>query len=228
MKPWLRKQWCIPAEKSGEFVAHMEDILELYALAYDPQIPMVCMDEASRQHIKETRTPIPMSPGSIEKYDCEYERNGVSNVFMFFEPLGGTRHVQITDRRTKEDWAHAVKDMVDIHYPEAAKIRLVMDNLNTHGIGSLYETFPAAEALRIAKKLEIHHTPKHGSWLNMAEIELGILSRQCLKKRIPDQPTMRKEVQIWEQNRNNMRLKVDWQFSTKDARIKLKKLYPSF
>ena len=186
------------------------------------------MDEASRQHIKETRIPIPMSPGSIEKYDCEYERNGVSNVFMFFEPLGGTRHVQITDRRTKEDWAHAVKNMVDIYYPEAVRIRLVMDNLNTHGIGSLYETFPAAEALRIAKKLEIHHTPKHGSWLNMAEIELGILSRQCLKKRIPDQQSMRKEVQAWEQNRNNMKLKVDWQFSTKDARIKLKRLYPSF
>jgi len=190
-------------------VAHMEDILELYALPYDPRMPLVCMDEASRQHIKETRIPIPMSPGSIEKYDCEYERNGVSNVFMFFEPLGGVRHVDVTDRRTKEDWAHTVKNLVDIHYPEATKIRLVMDNLNTHGIGSLYETFPADEALRIAKKLEIHHTPKHGSWLNMAEIELGILSRQCLKKRIPDQQSMREEVRAWERNRNNMKLKVD-------------------
>lgn len=205
----------------------MEDVLEVYALPYDPQIPVVCMDEASKQHIKETRIPIPPSPGSVEKYDCEYERNGVSNIFMFFEPLGGTRHVQITDRRTKQDWAHAIKNMVDIHYPGVAKIILVMDNLNTHGIGSLYETFSAAEALRIAKKLEIHYTPKHGSWLNMAEIELGILSRQCLKKRIPDQQSMKKEVRAWEQNRNNMKFKADWQFSTKDARIKLKKLYPS-
>ena len=206
----------------------MENILELYALPYDPQIPVVCMDEASRQHIKETRIPIPMSSGSVEKYDFEYERNGVSNVFMCFEALGGTRHVQITDRRTKQDWAYAIKNMVDIYFPEASKIRLVMDNLNTHGIGSLYETFPAEEALRIAKKLEIHYTPKHGSWLNMAEIELGILSRQCLKKRIPDQQSMKEEVLAWEQNRNRMKLKVDWQFSTKDARIKLKRLYPSF
>lgn len=209
-------------------MAHMEDILELYALPYDPQVPLVCMDEASRQHIKETRISIPMSSGSVEKYDCEYERNGVSNIFMFFEPLGGSRHVQVTDRGTKRDWAHAVKEMVDIHYREALKIRLVMDNLNTHSIGSLYETFPAAEALRIAKKLEIHHTPKHGSWLNMAEIELGILSRQCFKKRIPDQESLKREVASWEENRNSTGVKVDWQFSTKDARIKLKRLYPSF
>jgi hypothetical protein len=156
----------------------MENVLEVYAMPYNPQIPLVCMDEASKQHIKETRIPIPMAPGSIEKYDCEYERNGVSSIFMFFEPLDGRRHVKVTDRRTKRDWAIAIKELVDIHYPEAQKIRLVMDNLNTHTIGSLYEVFEPAEALRIAQKLELHYTPKHGSWLNMAEIELGILITQ--------------------------------------------------
>lgn len=205
----------------------MEDVLEVYAMPYDLQIPLVCMDEASKQHIKETRIPIPMTPGSIEKYDCEYERNGVSSIFMFFEPLGGHRHVKVTDRRTKKDWAIAIKELVDTHYPEAQKIRLVMDNLNTHSIGSLYEAFDPAEALRIAKKLEIHYTPKHGSWLNMAEIELGILSRQCLDRRIPDQESMRREIQHWESCRNEQNRKVDWQFRTEDARIKLKKLYPS-
>ena len=205
----------------------MEDILEVYAMPYDPQIPLVCMDEASKQHIKETRVPIPMAPGSIEKYDCEYERNGVSSIFMFFEPLGGRRHVKVTDRRTKKDWAIAIKELVDIQYPEAQKIRLVMDNLNTHTIGSLYETFEPAEALRIAKKLEIHYTPKHGSWLNMAEIELGILARQCLNRRIPDQASMMREIQHWEISRNEQKRRVDWQFCTEDARIKLKKLYPS-
>lgn len=205
----------------------MEDVLEIYALPYDPEVPLVCMDEASKQHIKETRTPIPMTPGSIEKYDCEYERNGVSSIFMFFEPLGGYRHVKVTDRRTKKDWAIAVRELVDIHYPEAKKIRLVMDNLNTHNLGSLYETFNPAEALRIAKRLEIHYTPKHGSWLNMAEIELGILSRQCLDRRIPDRENMRREIQCWESSRNEKKQKVDWQFRTEDARIKLKKLYPS-
>lgn len=205
----------------------MEDVLEAYAMPYDSQIPLVCMDEASKQHIKETRIPISMVPGSIEKYDCEYERNGVSSIFMFFEPLGGHRYVKVTDRRTKKDWAIAIKELVDIHYPKVSKIRLVMDNLNTHSIGSLYETFEPIEALRIAKKLQIHYTPKHGSWLNMAEIELGILSRQCLDRRIPDQESMRREIQHWESCRNEQNRKADWQFRTEDARIKLKKLYPS-
>ena len=204
----------------------MEDVLEVYKRPYDENHPVVCMDETSKQQIKEIRTPIPAEPGEVERYDTEYERNGVSNIFMFCEPLKGWRKAEVTDRRTKLDWAHAVKDLVDVDYPDAEKIVLVSDNLNTHEPSSLYEAFAPEEARRILNRLEMHHTPKHGSWLNMAEIEFSVLGRQCLDRRIPDQETLKKEVKAWNQERNNKMGKVNWQFTTKDARIKLKRLYP--
>ena len=185
------------------------------------------MDESSKQQVKEVRTPIPMKAGQPERFDNEYERNGVSSLFMFFAPLEGWRHVEVTDHRTAEDWALQIKQLIDVYYPEAEIIRLVMDNLNTHTPASLYKVFEPEEARRIANKLEIHYTPKHGSWLNMAEIELSILSRQCLDRRIPDQETLRAEVAAWEVARNKVEAKMDWQFTTEDARVKLKKLYPS-
>lgn len=205
----------------------MEDILDVYKLPYDPKKPLVCMDESSKQQVKEVRAPIPMKEGQPERYDNEYERNGVSNLFMFFAPLEGWRHVEVTDRRTAVDWAVQIKQLVDVHYPKAEAIRLVMDNLNTHTPASLYQAFEPAEARRIASKLEIHYTPKHGSWLNMAEIELSILSRQCLDRRIPDQETLRKEVCAWEATRNQHHEKMEWRFTNEEARVKLKKLYPS-
>ena len=218
--------WVIPPEHSGEFVAHMEDVLDVYQMPYDPQVPMVCMDEQPVQLIKETRQPLPAAPGKPEKVDYEYERNGTANIFMFTEPLNGTRHVHITEHRTAVDWAHEIRDLLEVRYPEAARVRLVCDNLNTHGIGSLYEAFPPEQARRLASRLEIHHTPKHGSWLNIAEIELSVLTMQCLDRRIPDMETLTKETQQWEQRRNASQKGVDWQFSTLDARIKLKRLYP--
>lgn len=218
--------WVIPPGHSGEFVAHMEDILELYQLPHDPQVPMVCMDEQPVQLIKETRQPLPAAPGQPEKVDYEYERNGTANIFMFTAPLNGTRHVHVTEHRTAVDWANEIRDLLEVRYPEAARVRLVCDNLNTHGIGSLYEAFPPAQARRLASRLELHHTPKHGSWLNIAEIELSVLTMQCLDRRIPDLETLTKETQQWEQRRNASQRGVDWQFSTLDARIKLKRLYP--
>lgn len=205
----------------------MEDILDVYKHSHDPKKPLVCMDESSKQQVKEVRSPIPLSPGQCERFDNEYERNGVSALFMFFAPLEGWRHVEVTDRRTAQDWAEQIKQLVDVHFPEAEVIRQVMDNLNTHSTASLYKAFEPEEARRIAKKLEIHYTPKHGSWLNMAEIELSILSRQCLDRRIPDQDTLKDEVAAWEQKRNNCQAKMEWRFTTEDARVKLKKLYPT-
>lgn len=219
--------WCLPAEANGEFVYHMEDVLEVYQRPYDRQHPVVCMDETSKQLVGEVTQPLPLQPGQPACYDYEYTREGVSNLFMFFEPLAGQRFVKATERRTKIDWAEAVRDLVDRHYPQAERITLVMDNLNTHSLGSLYEAFAPAEAQRIARRLDIHHTPKHGSWLNMAEIELGILSRQCLDRRIPDSPTLHRLVMVWETKRNQRQVKADWQFTTADARVKLKRLYPS-
>ena len=201
----------------------MEDVLEVYKLPHDPKKPLVCMDESSKQQVKEVRSPIPMQAGKPERYDNEYERNGVSAIFMFFAPLDGWRHVEITDRRTAEDWALQIKRLVDEYYPEAEAIRLVMDNLNTHTPASLYKVFEPEEARRIASKLEIHYTPKHGSWLNMAEIELSILSRQCLNRRIPDQETLKAEVAAWETTRNQVQAKMDWRFTIEDARVKLAK-----
>jgi len=219
--------WCLPAKANGEFVYHMEDVLEVYQRPHDPQRPTVCMDETSKQLVGEVAQALPLQAGHPACYDYEYVRNGVNNLFMFFEPLAGQRYVKVTEQRTKVDWAYAVRDLVDLHYPDAERITLVMDNLNTHSPGSLYEAFEPAEAQRIADRLEIHHTPKHGSWLNMAEIELGVLSRQCLDRRIPDSVALQGYVAAWQTKRNQCQVKVDWQFTTADARIKLKQLYPS-
>jgi hypothetical protein len=206
----------------------MEDVLEVYTRPYDAEHPMVCMDETSKQQIMEVRAALKQAPGRRYRYDSEYKRNGVSNLFMFFAPLEGWRHVLVTDHRTKIDWALAVRELVDDHFPHAKTIMMVLDNLNTHCPSSLYEAFPPEEARRILGRLEIHYTPKHGSWLNMAEIELSILGRQCLARRIPDQQTLRNQVTAWEKTRNAKNSSIDWRFATDDARIKLKKLYPSF
>jgi hypothetical protein len=205
----------------------MEDVLDVYVRPYDARFPQVCMDETSKQLVGETRVPVPAAPGRPRRYDYEYERHGVSNVFLFVEPLRGWRQVTVTDRRTKRDWAAAIKDLVDVHYPDAERIVLVLDNLNTHGLGSLYEAFPPEEARRLGRRLELHYTPKHGSWLNIAEIELSVLSSQCLDRRIPQQTELAREVAQWTQDRNASRRTVDWRFTTADARIKLKRLYPS-
>lgn len=218
--------WVIPPAHSGEFVAHMEDVLDVYQAPYDPQVPVVCMDEHPVQLIKETRQPLPAAPGQPEKVDYEYERHGTANIFLFTEPLRGTRHVHVTEHRTAVDWAMEIRYLLEVRYPDAARVCLVCDNLNIHGMGSLYEAFPPDQAHRLAARLEIHHTPKHGSWLNIAEIELSALTMQCLDRRIPDLETLTKETQQWEQRRNTSQKGVDWQFSTLDARIKLRRLYP--
>jgi hypothetical protein len=205
----------------------MEDILEVYHRPYDPMRPQLCLDEATKQLLGETREPLPLLPRLPRRQDYEYVRNGTSNLFMLFEPLQGRRRVKVTERRTKVDWAEMIREVVDVDYPEAEIIVLVLDNLNTHTLGSLYEAFEPAEARRIARKLEIHYTPKHGSWLNMAEIELSVLARQCLGQRIPDAATLAEEVAAWEQPRNEAGARTEWRFTTEDARIKLKHLYPS-
>jgi transposase len=228
LKPWQNKEWCIPPEQNAAFVCAMEDVLEVYKRPYDETHPLICMDESSKQHVKEVREPLSVKPGSPARHDCEYERNGVSNVFMFFEPLAGKRYVEVTDRRTAIDWAEQIRDLVDVRYPDAKRITLVMDNLNTHVGASLYKKFEPQEARRILDKLEIHYTPKHGSWLNMAEIELSILSRQCMDARIPDQESLKKQVTAWQEKRNEISYPMQWRFTTEDARVKLQKLYPSF
>ncbi len=204
----------------------MEDVLDVYKRPYDKNFPVICMDESSVQLIGEVSTPISAKPGHPHLMDDEYIRNGVASIFIEVEPLGGKRHVEITESRTRIDWACFIKAMLEERYPEAEKVVLVMDNLNTHNTASLYEAFAPEEAHRLSKRLEIHHTPKHGSWLNIAEIELSVLKRQCLNRRIPKIELMRSEVAIWNDDRNNRNATVDWQFSTKDARIKLKRLYP--
>lgn len=228
MKPWLSEQWCIPPETNAEFVCNMEDILETYMKPYDSKHPLVCMDETTKQHIKETRIPVAMKPGKNRCYDHEYERNGTSNLFMFFSPTEKRRHVKVTERRTKTDWAHAMKELANQQYPDAEKITVVMDNLNTHGPASFYEAFQPEEARRLSQRFDFHYTPKHGSWLNMAETELSILSRQCLARRIPDRFHLQQEVGAWENERNKKYSTIDWQFTTQDARIKLRRLYPTF
>ena len=205
----------------------MEDILTIYKRPHNPDQPLICMDETSKQLTKETRLAIPAKPGVPARYDYEYERNGVCNIFMFYEPFGGKRYVSITDRRTKKDWAWQIKELLEIHYPDAQKVTLVMDNLNTHTGASLYEAFPPDEARSLLERLEIHYTPKHGSWLNIAEIELRVLTGQCLNRRIPDKQKIEYEVAKWQSQRNFKQAKVDWHFSTDDARIKLKRLYPT-
>ena len=211
---------------SGEFVARMEEVLDLYHQEYNPERPVVCFDETSRQLTGDVRPPIKAAPGRVERYDTEYQRNGTRNRFMICEPKGGWRHVEVTGRRTAVDFAHQMKWLVDSAYPDAEVIRLVLDNLNTHKPGSLYEAFEPSEARRIAKRLEFHYTPTHGSWLNMAEIELSVFSRQCLDRRIGDEASLRREVAALERERNEAAAIIDWRFSTQDARSKLKHVYP--
>lgn len=218
----------IAPEANAAFVANMEDVLEVYQRPRDPERPVVCLDETSKQLILETRTPIPATPGKPARHDYEYERNGVANLFMMFAPLEGWRHVKVTDRHTAVDYAQVLKDLSDTHFPDAAKIVLVQDNLSTHTTASLYAAFPAAEARRLVERFEWHYTPKHGSWLDMAESELGVLSNQCLDRRIPNKQSLIDEVAAWEHRRNKHHDKADWQFTTADARIKLKRLYPQF
>jgi hypothetical protein len=208
------------------FVAAMEEILDVYQLPLDPRFPVVCMDESSKQLVGEVHAPIPVAPGHGQLVDHEYVRHGVAMLFVEVEPLLGRRHVEVTQRRTRQDWAHFIKVMLDERYPHATKVRLVMDNLNTHAIASLYETFPPAEAHRLAQRLEIHYTPKHGSWLNIAEIELSALNSQCLQRRIPSIEALRNEITSWQKHRNNRGAPINWRFTTQDARIKLTRLYP--
>ena len=205
----------------------MEDVLEVYHRQYRENEVLVCLDETSKQQVKETRLGRPPSPGAAGTYDYEYERNGVSNLFMLFAPLEGWRRVEVTERRTRTDWAEVVRKLVDEDYADKERIVLVMDNLNTHHPSSLYEAFEPAEARRIAERLEIHYTPKHGSWLNMAEIEIGVMTRQCLDRRIPDRSVLRRETAAWQAQRNRDGIRVDWRFTTADARVRLKSLYPS-
>jgi len=202
--------------------------LEVYKKPYDPLRPVICLDETNRQLIGETISPIPMSAGQPERYDYEYVRNGTANIFMMLEPLAARRFTKVTNTRTKIDFAYCLRDLSDKYYPHTEKILLVMDNLNTHSLASLYDAFEPQEARRLAERFEIHNTPKHASWLNMAEIEIGVLSRQCLNQRIPTKDKMEYEVNAWTGNRNNANLTVNWQFTTQDARIKLKHLYPKF
>ena len=219
--------WCIPPERDCEFVAAMEDVLEVYKRPHDPERPVVCLDESSKQLVGEIRTPLPPAPGTPARYDCEYVRNGTANLFMALEPLSGWRHVEVTDARRRVDWAWFVKGLLDGRYRDAERVVLVMDQLNTHSPASLYEAFGPEEARRLAARLEVHHTPKHGSWLNMAEIELSALGRQCLAERAEDKPTLAAQVSAWKNTRNRRRCKADWRFTAADARIKLKRLYPS-
>lgn len=205
----------------------MEDILEVYQRRHNPLRPLVCLDETSKQLVAETRVPIAAKPRQPARQDYEYRRNGTANLFMMFAPLEGWRHVKVTDRRTALDYARVLKELSDTHFPGAAKIVLVQDNLNTHKPASLYQAFPPAEARRLVERFEWHYTPKHGSWLDMAESELAVLSSQCLDRRIPDQQLLKQEVEAWEADRNNKHAKADWQFTTADARVKLKRLYPA-
>lgn len=227
LKPWLRKQWVIPPQANADFVCAMEDVLEVYTRPHDPARPVVCLDELSKQLVAETRVPLPVEPGQPARVDYEYERCGTANLFLTGEPLAGRRHVTVTERRTAVDFAQEVRDLLEVRYPRAEQVVLVMDNLNTHKPAALYEAFEPAVARALIERLEIHYTPKHGSWLNMAEIELSVLSRQCLDRRIPDLETLTREVAAWEQARNADSRTVNWRFTTPDARIKLKRLYPS-
>ena len=228
LKPHRNRQWVIPPDASAGFVAAMEDVLETYQKPRDPDRPLVCLDETSKQLIIETRAPIPAKPGQPARHDYEYERNGVANLFMMFAPLEGWRHVKVTDHHAAVDYAQVLKELSDVHFPDAEKIVLVQDNLSTHTTASLYAAFPAPEARRLANRFEWHYTPKHGSWLDMAESELAVLTTQCLSRRIPDKQTLEREVAAWERHRNKHHAKADWQFTTDNARVKLKRLYPSF
>jgi hypothetical protein len=225
LKPWKKEGWVIPPLQNGDFVANMENVLDVYKRPYDEKHPVVCMDESPKQLIGEVITPIEAKPGSVEKYDCQYVRNGVCNIFMSNEPLSGKRYVKVTEKKKQEDWALFVEEIAN-QDPEAEKITLVMDNYETHKPGSLYETFAADKAKSLWEKFEFVYTPKHGSWLNMAEIELNVLMGQCLSGRIPDIDKIKNEVKAWQEVRNTKNAKINWQFTKDDARIKLRRLYP--
>ena len=225
LKPWRRDMWCIP-EVDGTYVARMEDVLDLYAEAPDPKRPVVCFDESPTQLIGEVRQPIPATPGQLERYDCEYRRNGTANLFVFLDAHRPWRTVKVTDRRTARDFAQCMRDLVDLHYPKAETIRVVLDNLSTHSPGALYEAFPAPEAHRILHRLEFHYTPKHASWLNMVEIEIGVLRGQCLDRRIDNRQILEAEIAEWQRQRNAARARIKWMFTTQRARSKLMRAYP--
>jgi transposase len=225
LKPWRRDMWCIP-HVDGEYVARMEDVLDLYAEAPDPERPLVCFDETPVQLIGEVRQPIPPKPGKRERYDYEYRRNGTVNLFVTFDPHRAWRKVKVTERRTAVDYAHCMRELVDVHYPMAACIRVVQDNLSIHAPGALYQAFAPAEARRILRRLEFHYTPKHASWLNMVEIEIGVLQGQCLGRRIDDPKRLRNEIAAWERQRNKARARINWMFTTDKARAKLARAYP--
>ena len=225
LKPWRKDMWCIP-QVDGEYVARMEDVLDLYAEAPDPKRPVVCVDESPVQLIGEVRQPIPARSGQLERYDYEYRRNGTVNLFVLLDVHRPWRKVKVTERRAAEDYARCMRDLVDIHYPDAEIIRVVQDNLSTHSAGALYQTFPPAEARRILRRLEFHYTPKHASWLNMVEIEIGVLRGQCLDRRIDDPKRLRREITAWERRRNAARSRIKWMFTTDKARAKMDRAYP--
>ena len=225
LKPWRKDMWCIP-QIDGTYVARMEDVLDLYAEAPDPQRPVVCFDESPTQLIGEARQPIPASPGQLERYDCEYRRNGTVNLFVFLDAHRPWRKVKVTDHRTGRDFAHCMRELLDVHYPQAERIRVVLDNLSTHSAGALYEAFPAPEARRLLRRLEFHYTPKHASWLNMVEIEIGVLRGQCLDRRIGERDRLVTEIAAWERQRNASGARVKWMFTTERARAKLGRAYP--
>jgi transposase len=225
LKPWQKEMWCIP-KVDGTYVARMEDVLDLYAAEPDPQYPVVCFDESPTQLIGEVREPIQAAPGRPERYDCEYRRNGTANLFVFLDAHRSWRHVKVTEHRAANDFAHCMRDLVDVHYPDAELIRVVLDNLSTHTAGALYETFPAHEAHRLLQRLEFHYTPKHASWLNMVEIEIGVLRSQCLERRIGERKRLVSEIKAWEKKRNDSGARVEWMFTTERARLKLARVYP--
>ena len=228
LKPWLRQKWCIPTVIGAEFVWRMEDILDLYAEPYQADYPVVCFDEIPYQLVSETRTPLPLQPGKPVRYDYEYRREGTCNMFMFLEPLAGWRHVKVTARRTKQDFALCMKEIIEVHWPEAKKVRLVLDNLNTHTPAALYERYPPEQARPLVQKLEFHYTPNHSSWLNMAEVEISVLSGQCLDRRMGRRDILESEVAAWETERNERKATIDWRFTIPEARDKLKRLYPVY
>jgi transposase len=225
LKPWRKDMWCIP-EVDGEYVARMEDLLDLYAEEPDPKHPVVCFDESPTQLIGEVRQPIPAAPGQLERYDCEYKRNGTANLFMMLDAHRPWRKVKVTDRRAAQDYAQCMRELADVHYPDAEYIRIVQDNLSTHSAGALYATFPPAEARRILRRLEFHYTPRHASWLNMVEIEIGVLRGQCLDRRIDNKDQLKMEIAAWEHQRNASGARIKWMFTTDKARAKMGKAYP--
>lgn len=225
LKPWRKNMWCIP-HVDGEYVARMEDVLDLYAEVPDPRRPVICFDESPTQLIGEARQPIPAEPGQIERYDCEYKRNGTVNLFVFLDAHRPWRKVKVTDRRAAEDFATCMRELTDLHFPAAERIRVVLDNLSTHSAGALYQAFPASEARRVLRRLELHYVPKHASWLNMVEVEIGVLRGQCLDRRIATQRRLVSEIAAWEQQRNASGARIKWMFTTEKARVKMGRAYP--